>query len=265
MNSRLAEKFKELRNKNQKALITYITCGDPDIDTTFNLVLAMEKAGADVVELGIPYSDPLADGPVIQRAAQRALNAGTNVESVFNLASRLRGKTEIPLVFLVYFNVVYRYGLERFINTCRDIGIDGLIIPDLPLEERKEIREITRDYPLDLIPMVAPTSEDRIRDIVLEGEGFVYCISSKGVTGRRDHFEEDLGAFMKKVRKHTDLPLALGFGISDRNAVRKLKGLADGLIVGSAIIQEIEKGITEGYMEEKIFNFVKSLRQGLDS
>lgn len=264
MSSRITKKFNELRNKNEKALITYITGGDPNIDTTFNLVLAMEKAGADIVEIGIPYSDPTADGPVIERAAMRALKAGTNIESVFDMVAKLRVETEVPLVFLVYYNGIYKYGIEKFLNKCEEKGVDGLIIPDLPLEERKELNEMMKDYPIDLIALVAPTSEDRIKEIVSEAEGFIYCISSRGVTGKRDHFGADLSDFMKKVRRYTTTPLAIGFGISSREAVENLKGLCDGVIVGSAIVEKIEKGIPENDSVEQVFNFTSQLHKGLE-
>ncbi|MEL7597210.1 MAG: tryptophan synthase subunit alpha [Clostridiaceae bacterium] len=254
----------ELREKNEKALITYVTSGDPDLDTTYNLVLEKERAGADIIELGIPYSDPLADGPVIQRASERALKSGTNIDSVFQLVKRIREKTEIPLVFLVYFNAVYRFGMERFLENCREYGIDGLIIPDLPMEERKEINELMKDYPVDLIPLVAPTSEDRIKEVVSEGNGFVYCISSNGVTGTRSEFQVDLEEFMNKIKKYTTLPLAIGFGISDEETVRNLKGICDGVIVGSAIIKKIEEGIKEGNIENRVFEFVSNLHKALE-
>lgn len=264
MKSRITKKFIELREKNEKTLITYITSGDPDLDTTYNLVLQMERAGTDIIELGIPYSDPLADGPVIQRASERALKSGTNIDSVFQLVKKIRDKTEIPLVFLVYFNAVYRYGMERFLENCREYGVDGLIIPDLPMEERKEINELMKDYPVDLIPLVAPTSEDRIKEIVSEGDGFVYCISSKGVTGTRSEFQVDLAEFMNKINKYTTLPLAIGFGISDEKTVRDLKGICDGVIVGSAIIKKIEEGIKDGNIEDKVFEFVSNLHKALE-
>lgn len=264
MNSRIKKKFNQIKEEKRKALITYITSGDPSLDTTMELVLAMEKAGADIVELGIPYSDPLADGPVIQRASSRALSQGINVESIFSMVSTLRSKTEIPLVFLVYCNTVFSYGVEKFLDKCKKCGIDGLIIPDLPLEERKILNEMMKDYPIDLIALVAPTSHSRIESIVKEGKGFIYCISSKGVTGTREAFDEGLESFMEDVRKYSKIPLAIGFGISDAESVRNLKGLADGLIVGSAIVKEIEKGIESGNIEGRVCEFVKSLKEAID-
>lgn len=264
MVSRITKKFNQLQSKNEKALIAYITGGDPNIDTTFNLVLAMEKAGADIVEIGIPYSDPIADGPVIERAARRALKAGTNIESIFEMVSKLRVETEVPLVFLVYFNSIYKYGIKGFLDKCQEKGVDGLIIPDLPLEERKELSEMMKDYPIDLIALVAPTSEDRIKEIVSGAEGFIYCISSRGVTGKRDHFEADLSDFMKKVRQYTTTPLAIGFGVSNKEGVENLKGLCDGIIVGSALVEKVEKGIRDNDSVEQLFNFIRELHKALE-
>lgn len=264
MNSRITEKFNVLEAKGEKALIAYITGGDPDLNTTYNLVLGMEKAGVDIVEIGIPYSDPLADGPVIQRASQRALKAGANIDSIFQMVLKLREKTSLPLVLLVYFNSIYKYGITKFLDNCQANGIDGLIIPDLPLEERIELNQMMKHYPMDLIALVAPTSEDRIKEIVSDAKGFIYCISSTGVTGTRDHFDIDLSGFMNQIKKHTTTPLALGFGISSPEAIKNLKGLCDGLIVGSAIIKKIEEGITEGNIEDKVVDFVKQLHQAIE-
>ncbi|TCO73805.1 tryptophan synthase subunit alpha [Marinisporobacter balticus] len=264
MNSRITEKFRGLKEKNKKALITYITSGDPNLDTTLRLVLTMEKAGADIIELGIPYSDPLADGPIIQNASERALKAGTNIDNVFDMVSKVREKTQIPLVFLVYFNSIFRYGIKRFLENCKSCGVDGLIIPDLPLEERKELTDKMKDYPIDLIPLVAPTSENRIKEIVQDAKGFVYCISSTGVTGTRTFFKENLLNFMDQVKKYTNVPLAIGFGISNEEAIKNLKGISDGLIVGSAIIKKIETGIKEGDIEERVFDFVRRLHEAIE-
>ncbi|MDK2918901.1 MAG: tryptophan synthase alpha chain [Candidatus Petromonas sp.] len=264
MKSKITKKFEELREKKEKALITYVTSGDPDLATTVDLVLTMEKAGADIVELGIPYSDPLADGPVIQRGAKRALEGGADIDSIFTMVKDLRKKTDIPLVFLLYYNSIFKHGIKSFLDKCKDTGIDGLIIPDLPLEERRELNEMMKDYPIDLIPLVAPTSEDRIEKILLDGDGFIYCISSKGVTGKRDHFEVDLKNFINKVKKYTDKPLAIGFGISDGEAIKNLKSLADGLIVGSAIVEKIEEGMKEGQIKEKVFDFVNELHKAIE-
>lgn len=264
MASKITKKFKELQLKNKKALITYVTAGDPDGNITEELVYTMEKSGADIIELGIPYSDPLADGPVIQRAATRALSNGINIDEVFQLVNNIRKQTQIPLAFLLYFNSIYAYGITKFINNCHDSGVDGLIIPDLPLEERQTFKEHLKEYNIDLIPLVAPTSEERIKNIVKEATGFVYCISSLGVTGVRKDFG-DIETFMEKVNNYTNLPLAIGFGISDVESIKKLKGLAHGLIVGSAIIKKIEEGIPDNTMINKVEEFVGELRKAIDS
>lgn len=264
MDSRIKKKFDEIKEEKRKALITYITSGDPALDKTIELVLAMEKAGADIIELGIPYSDPLADGPVIQRASSRALSQGTNVETIFSMVSALRCKTEIPLIFLVYYNTIFSYGVKRFLNGCKKCGIDGLIIPDIPLEERKILSEMMRDYSIDLIVLVAPTSHSRIEAIVKEGKGFIYCISSKGITGMRESFDEGLVDLLEEIKKHSNIPTVVGFGISDVKSIKKLKDLADGLIVGSAIVKEIEKGIESDNIEGRVFEFVKSLKEAID-
>ncbi len=263
MESRISKKLRILKEKKEKALITYVTSGDPDLDITVNLFFKMEEAGADIIELGIPYSDPLADGPIIQRASQRALKEGTNIDSVFNVVLKIRKKSQTPIAVLVYFNSIYKYGIDKFLNNCRKCGIDGLIIPDLPVEERKELSGLMKDYPIDLIPIVAPTSEDRIKEIVSNAQGFVYCISSTGVTGMRESFEDNLSEFMDKFRKYTDTPLAIGFGIGDEKAIKNLKDLSDGLIVGSAIIKKVEEGIEAGGIEERVFLFVKKLHEAL--
>ncbi|MFZ7133552.1 MAG: tryptophan synthase subunit alpha [Eubacteriales bacterium] len=262
MTSRITQTFQELKKTNKKALITYITAGDPSIEITEELVYAMEKEGGDIIELGIPYSDPLADGPVIQRAAARALDHATNVDKIFNTIEKMRKKTQVPLVFLLYFNSIFRYGIERFISNCKNTGVDGLIIPDLPFEERVSLQKILEGHDIDLIPLVAPTSEERIKRIVKNATGFIYCVSSLGVTGVRDDFG-NIDDFMRKVRNSTDLPLSIGFGISDRTAILRLKDLADGLIVGSAIIKKIEEGIPQGNSIILVKEFVHELKSAL--
>lgn len=263
MSSRITQKFEELRTKNEKALITYVTAGDPNSEITEELVYAMESAGADIIELGIAYSDPLADGPVIQRAATRALANGVNIDVVFQLVKKLRNNTQVPLAFLLYYNSIFRYGIEKFIDKCKETGVDGLIIPDLPLEERGEFKKALEGKNIDLIPLVAPTSEERIKDVVKDASGFIYCVSSMGVTGTRTNFDENIEKFINKVKIHTDIPLAIGFGISDVQGIRQLKGYAHGLIVGSAIIKKIEVGMVEDKVVEVVTDFVKELKNAL--
>jgi len=224
-----------------KAFIPFITCGDPDVATTKAAVLEMVKAGADLIELGIPFSDPTAEGPVIQGANLRALTGGIKTKDVFDLVRDLRKETDIPMVFMTYANVVYSYGADDFISTCKDIGIDGLILPDLPFEEKEEFLPICHRYGVDLISLIAPTSEKRISKIAKEAEGFLYIVSSLGVTGTRSEITTDLESIVKVVRESTHIPCAIGFGISTPEQAAKMAGLSDGAIVGSAIIKLLEK------------------------
>lgn len=264
MASRISEKFGELKKDGRKALIAYLTCGYPDMEATYSLVLEAEKAGVDIIELGIPYSDPLADGPIIQAASEKALEKGTNIDMIFDMAGKLREKTQLPLVIMTYYNAVFRYGAEKFLEGCKNSGIDGLIVPDLPYEEKGAISGIAKSSGIDLISLVAPTSEDRISKIVSDANGFVYCVSSKGVTGKRSGFSEGLADFMESVRKHTELPLAIGFGISNADAARSVKDMCDGVIVGSAIIERIGKGVEKSDILAEVRPFIESLRSALD-
>ncbi len=224
-----------------KAFIAFITCGDPDLETTAAAVRAAAENGADLIELGIPFSDPTAEGPVIQGANLRALTGGVTTDKIFRFVEELRKDVTIPLVFMTYANVVFSYGAERFISTCRRIGIDGLILPDLPFEEKEEFLPLCRKYGVDLISLIAPTSENRIAMIAKESEGFLYIVSSLGVTGMRSEITTDLAAMVKLVRENTDTPCAIGFGISTPDQARQMAALSDGAIVGSAIIRLLEK------------------------
>ena len=223
--------------KNGKAFIPFITCGDPDLETTANVVREAVKNGADLVELGIPFSDPTAEGPVIQGANLRALNGGVTTDKVFDLVRDLRQDVEVPMVFMTYANVVFSYGSERFISTFKEIGIDGLILPDLPFEEKEEFLPLCKQYDVDLISLIAPTSENRIAMIAKEAEGFIYLVSSLGVTGVRSEIKTDLESIVKVIRANTDTPCAIGFGISTPEQAAKMAGISDGAIVGSAIIK----------------------------
>lgn len=264
MESRISKKFEDLKRGNKKALIGYLTCGYPDLDETYELVMEGEKAGIDIMELGIPYSDPVADGPVIQLASEMALEKGVNIDEIFAMVKKLREKTQIPLVIMTYYNSIFRYGDEKFINECSKSGIDGLIVPDLPYEERDILLGLAQSGGIDLVPLVAPTSEDRIEKIVSDATGFVYCISSKGVTGKRSELSGGLEDFMESIRKHADVPLAIGFGISGPDAARGVKDICDGVIVGSAIIEKIGEGIEEGDAKAKVIPFIEELRAALD-
>ena len=227
--------------ENGKAFIPFITCGDPDLETTAKVVREAVKNGANLIELGIPFSDPTAEGPVIQAANIRALSGGVTTDKVFDLVRNLRADVEIPLVFMTYANVVFSYGAERFISTCKETGINGLILPDLPYEEREEFEPVCKKYGIALIPLIAPTSENRIAMIAKAAEGFIYVVSSLGVTGERKEITTDIGAIVKIIRENTDLPCAVGFGISTPEQAKKMSALSDGAIVGSAIIKIIEK------------------------
>lgn len=226
---------------NGKAFIPFVTCGDPDLETTAAVVREMAAAGADLIELGIPFSDPTAEGPVIQGANIRALAGGVTTDRIFNLVRDLRQDVSVPFVFMTYANVVFSYGAERFIRTCQDIGIDGLILPDLPFEEKEEFLAICHAHEVDLISMIAPTSKDRIAMIAREAEGFLYIVSSMGVTGTRRAITTDVGAIVEIVRQHTDLPCAIGFGISTPEQAQHMAQHADGVIVGSAIVKIVER------------------------
>ncbi len=227
--------------KNGKAFIAFITCGDPDLETTAKVVREAAENGADLIELGIPFSDPTAEGPVIQGANLRALTGGVTTDKIFDLVRDLRCNVTIPMVFMTYANVVFSYGAERFIRTCEEIGIDGLILPDLPFEEKDEFQPICRKYGVDLISLIAPTSENRIAMIAKEAEGFIYIVSSLGVTGMRSEIKTDLASIVQVVRENTKVPCAIGFGISTPEQAGKMAGISDGAIVGSAIIKIIEK------------------------
>ena len=223
--------------ENGKAFIPFVTCGDPSLDVTEEIVYAMVEAGADLIELGIPFSDPTAEGPVIQGANIRALAGGVTTDKVFDLVRKLRKKVTIPMVFMTYANVVFSYGSERFISTCKEIGIDGLILPDIPYEEKDEFDGICKQYGLDLISLIAPTSHERISMIAKDANGFVYCVSSLGVTGTRTKITTDIGAMVDLVKKAKDIPCAVGFGISTPEQAKQMAEKSDGVIVGSAIVK----------------------------
>lgn len=220
-----------------KAFIPFVTCGDPSLDVTEQLVYAMEKAGADLIELGIPFSDPTAEGPTIQEASERALKNGTTTDKIFEMVEKIRKNTDIPMVFMTYANVVFSYGAEKFIKKASELGMDGLILPDIPFEEKEEFEDLCTQYGLDLISLIAPTSHERIAMIAKEAKGFVYCVSSLGVTGVRSSITTDVGAMTSLVKKVSDIPCAIGFGISTPKQAADMAQKADGVIVGSAIVK----------------------------
>lgn len=247
--------------KNGKAFIPFITCGDPDLETTAKIVREMAKNGADLIELGIPFSDPTAEGPVIQAANIRALSNGVTTDDIFDLVVDLRRDVTVPMVFMTYANVVFSYGADRFISKCAKIGIDGLILPDIPYEEKGEFDGICEKYGVDLISLIAPTSEDRIAMIAKEAKGFIYIVSSLGVTGVRNEITTDIAALVKTVRENTDTPCAVGFGISTPQQAANMAAKADGVIVGSAIVK-----IAAQYGNESakpIGEYVKSMKDAI--
>ncbi len=227
--------------ENGKAFIAFITCGDPDLATTAAAVRAAVDNGADLIELGIPFSDPTAEGPVIQGANLRALKGGVTTDKIFDFVRDLRRDVKVPMVFMTYANVVFSYGTERFLAACRDVEIDGLILPDVPFEEKEDFLPVCRKYGVDLISLIAPTSKDRIAMIARESEGFLYLVSSLGVTGMRSEIHTDLASMVAMVRQNTDTPCAIGFGISTPEQAKKMADIADGAIVGSAIVKLLEQ------------------------
>lgn len=247
--------------ENGKAFIAFITCGDPDLETTAVAVKAAVENGADLIELGIPFSDPTAEGPVIQGANIRALSGGVTTDKIFAFVRELRRDVKVPMVFMTYANVLFSYGAEKFISTCRDIEIDGIILPDLPFEEKQEFLPLCHKYGVDLVSLIAPTSENRIAMIAKEAEGFLYIVSSLGVTGTRNEIKTDLASIMKVVRENTDVPCAIGFGISTPDQAKKMADISDGAIVGSAIIKLLEKYGKDA--PRYIGEYVKSIKDGI--
>lgn len=247
--------------ENGKAFIPFITCGDPDLGTTEEVVRAAIANGATLIELGIPFSDPTAEGPVIQGANIRALSGGVTTDKIFDMVRKLRKDITTPMVFMTYANVVFSYGTERFISICREIGIDGLILPDLPFEEKEEFSSVCHKYDVDLISLIAPTSDKRIAMICKEAEGFLYIVSSLGVTGTRSEITTDLSSIVEVVRQNTDIPCAVGFGISTPEQAKKMADISDGAIVGSAIIKIIEKYGKDA--PKYVGEYVKSMTEAL--
>ncbi len=247
--------------KNGKAFISFLTGGDPDLETSEKLIYAMEKAGADLIEIGVPFSDPIAEGPVIQEANERALAAGCTTDKLFDMVARVRKNTEIPLVYLTYINPIYTYGKEKFMKKCKECGVDGLIIPDLPYEEKGEIADICKEYGVDIISLIAPTSHERIEMIAKEAQGFVYCVSSLGVTGVRTEIKTDVSEMIGLVKKATNVPCAVGFGIATPEQAENMAKVADGTIVGSAIVKIIAEHGKDS--EQPVFDYVKSMKEAV--
>ncbi|QAY66153.1 tryptophan synthase subunit alpha [Paenibacillus protaetiae] len=266
--NRIDQTFARLRELGETALIPFVTVGDPDVGSTVEIIKQLEQSGADLVELGVPYSDPLADGPVIQRASERALkNNITMLDCIETAAQARQAGVQLPFILFTYFNPVLQFGIERFFELIRTKEISGLIIPDLPIEEDAEVRELAEASGIYLIPLVAPTSKDRIKRIASQAKGFVYCVSSLGVTGVRSDFHAGIDEFLATVREACDVPIAVGFGISSREHVERFSALCDGVVVGSAIVRQIEDALPllgDGSKREtglgQIGDFVKQLK-----
>jgi len=266
--NRIDATFEGLRREGKSALIPFLTIGDPDPATSAELIAACARAGADMIELGVPYSDPLADGPVIQRASERALANRVTLEDVVRTAAEARGLgADIPYILFTYYNPILQYGFDRFIGLLNEHGISGIIVPDLPMEEDGELRDRTEEAGIHLIPLVAPTSRERISRIVARARGFVYCVSSLGVTGMRSAFHASIDAFLADVAEASPVPICVGFGISNREQVLGFRGKTDGVIVGSAIVRKIEEVLpllrdpaTRAEGVRRVEDFIRSLR-----
>lgn len=247
--------------QNKKAFIAFLTAGDPDADSTVRYILEMEKAGADLIEIGIPFSDPIAEGPVIQEANLRALSAGMTTDGVFEIAKRVRKVSNIPLAFMTYLNPVFHYGYESFFEKCGRLGIDGIIIPDLSFEEKEEVESVAMRYGVDVISLIAPTSEERIKTIASQARGFIYVVSSLGVTGVRKEITTDIDSMVQSIKEVTDTPCAIGFGISTPEQAANVSTYADGVIVGSAIVKIIaEHGVNA---QRYLYEYVTAMKKVL--
>ena len=258
MNNKLSKVFD---TPNKKAFIAFLTAGDPTADCTVEYILEMERAGADLIEIGIPFSDPTAEGVVIQDANIRSLKNGMTTDGAFEIVRRVREKSQIPLAFMTYANPVFHYGYDRFFEKCKELGVDAIIIPDLPFEEKREMEEPANARDVALISMIAPTSESRIQEIATEAKGFIYVVSSMGVTGVRSEIKTDLGAIVESIRKVTDVPCAIGFGISTPEQARAMAAVSDGAIVGSAIVKIIAKYGDQAAPE--LYKYVKSMKDAV--
>jgi len=249
--------------QNKKSLIIFITGGDPCMETTEALIPEMAEAGADLIEIGIPFSDPVAEGPVIQSASERALANGATTDKLLEMVARLRLKVQIPILFMTYLNPIYVYGKERCLSRCRDCGINGIIVPDMPFEEKGELSEGCAQFEIDLISMVAPTSNERVAMIAKEAEGFLYCVSSLGVTGMRREINADIDKIIVQAKKFTDIPCAIGFGISNAEQAKNMAKIADGVIVGSAVVKIIAEHGRDCI--EPVKQFIKAMKRAIEN
>ncbi|MFL0198517.1 tryptophan synthase subunit alpha [Clostridium sp. WILCCON 0269] len=261
--NRIEKKFKDLQKKNKKAFITYMTSGLPNMEKTGELIKVQAEAGIDIIELGIPFSDPTADGPVIQEASYRSIQNGTNLKEAFKLVKEVRKECEIPIVFMLYYNTILYYGVENFVNKCIECGVDGMIVPDLPFEETFEIKEFTekKENPPYLIPLVSPISKERIPMIVKEAKGFVYCVSSMGVTGQDADFHKEVKNYLKKVKSISKVPIMMGFGIRTAKDVKAYTEIIDGCIVGSHFMNIMKES---NYDIHKIKEYITTFKEELN-
>lgn len=257
--TKIAEAF-----QNKKAFIGFLTAGDPSLECTEEFIVKMEEAGASLIEIGIPFSDPIAEGPVIQAANIRALSNpnGCTTDQVFDMVERVRGRVSVPLVFLTYLNPVFKYGYDRFFARCDEVGISGIIVPDMPLEEKDEVADVAKKYGVDIISLIAPTSEARIAKIAKSATGYLYIVSSMGVTGMRSEITTDLASIVRVVRENTSVPAAIGFGINTPEQAKKYAGISDGVIVGSAIVKIIEKYGKDA--AEPVYQYVKEMVEAVN-
>lgn len=258
--NRIVERFAALKKKAQKGFIVYIGAGDPNLEATKQLALSFDRIGVDVLELGVPFSDPLADGLVNQLAAQRGLESGTTLGKVLETVAAIRKQSQIPIVLYIYFNLIHKHGLEKFINDAAKAGVDGLLTLDLPPEESENYESLMAKAGLSVIYLVAPTTpEDRMELIVKRGTGFIYYVSRKGVTGMQQKVASDIGEMVKKIHAHTNLPVAVGFGVSTPDQARTVAASAEAVVVGSAIVNQIAAHGKNGGMVEKVTQFTASL------
>jgi tryptophan synthase alpha chain len=262
--TRISQAWKKLKQQGKKALIPYITAGDPSLEITRQLIFALEEAGADMIELGMPFSDPMADGPIIQRASERALRDNVTLRSLLKLVSGVRKKTDIPIILFGYYNPFFIYGTKNLAFDARKAGVDGILAVDLPPEEADELKIYTDQADLDLIFLLAPTStEERMRLIARKASGFIYYVSVTGVTGVRSSLDKDIERYVKKIRKFSDLPVGVGFGISTPDQANKITRFADAVIVGSALIKVIEENLKSPHLVQKVKSFIHKLKQGM--
>lgn len=239
--SNIALAFEKVKQTGKKAFIPFITAGDPDLEATERFVYALERAGSTIIEIGIPFSDPVADGPSILRANLRAMEGGVELNKIFMTVENIRKNTQIPLVFLMYANTIYHYGIENFFKKCQEVGVDGVIIPDLPFEEKDEFDDVACQYDVDMITLISPVSKGRTKMLCENARGFLYCISSMGITGIREKIETDFEEMFGEIKKYSKIPTAIGFGISTKEQAAILKDYTDGIIIGSKVVEIIEE------------------------